>query len=116
MHIPQKSFVCLTVNKVLALGMCDSHNLQSLGGFCGDCIFMQCYRVLEEVDLLPEYYFGASVELFGFSFRTSMALVNPCTLFMIFRYIHCCAVYVLYCGLFVLLAQIYHIRGTFGKH
>ena len=43
------------------------------------------HRILEEVDVLPEYYCTASVELFGFSFRTSTALVNPRVLFMMYR-------------------------------
>ena len=46
------------------------------------------HRILEEVDVLPEYYCTASVELFGFSFRTSTALVNPRVLFMMYRYGH----------------------------
>lgn len=50
-------------------------------------LFGYYHRILEEFDSLPEYYCTVSVDLFGFSFRTSSALVNPCVLFMMFRYV-----------------------------
>ena len=54
-------------------------------------IISHYHRILEEVDSLPEYYCTTSVDLFGFSFRTSAALVNPCVLFMMYRYEFMCA-------------------------
>ena len=44
------------------------------------------HRILEEFDLLPEYYCSVSIDLFGFSFQTSAALVNPSVVFMMYRY------------------------------